>query len=141
MPVMRRSIGMLVLCCLVAGCGDDNKKDDSPAAAPATSGAEVRGQDAEAKAYARTLSTVVEACYADSMDYANCDTGGELDSAGVPFGTGAGQVEVLDATADGYRIVAHSTSGNTYEIAKTAKGMKRSCEAEAETEACAGGTW
>jgi hypothetical protein len=138
---MRRLTALLVLC-LVAGCGGDDKKDTATGAtAAAPAGTEVRAQDAEAKAAARTLTTYLEACYADTQDYSACDTDEALGATDLTLGSDGGQVEVLDATAASYRVVAHSASGNTYTIEKTDAGMQRSCEAAVETPSCPDATW
>ena len=139
-PVMRRMTAVLALC-LVAGCGGDDNKDSGSEAAETPAGTEVRAQDAGAKAAARGLQTYVEACYAGNQDYSACATAEELGASDLPLGSEAGQVEVLDPTATGYRVVSHSESGNTYEIKANDGAMERSCEAVVETESCAGGTW
>src|SRR4051794_30512926 len=141
-PTMRKSMGLVVLC-LLAGCGGDDKSTttSSQPSGQSSAAVAVTSQDALAKAGARILSTYVEACYAENQDYSGCTTAETLGATEVKLGSGPGQVEVTDADATGYRIVSHSESGNTYEIAKTDQGTTRTCGADTATSACVGGTW
>src|SRR5690349_20654782 len=137
-----RKLTALFALCLLAGCGGEDKTSETESrTTDAAATADVVAQDARAKAGARILSTYVEACFADKQDYSGCTTGDALGATEVDLGSEAGQVEVLDAGAAGYRIVAHSESGNTYTITKSDTGMQRSCEAATETRSFTGGSW
>ena len=63
-------------------------------ALPTFLGQQKKGQDASAKSDARNLVSHVESCFADTQDYASCNTAAELGTTGLDYGTGAGQVEV-----------------------------------------------
>jgi type IV pilus assembly protein PilA len=94
-------------------------------ALPTFLGQRAKAQDSSAKSDARNLVSEVESCYTDSQTYVSCDqnVAGELGtSTGLNFGTGAGQVEVTSSAVDGYVIVAHSKSGNSFTMTKTAGG-------------------
>ena len=87
-----------------------------------------KGQDADAKSQARNIVSAVESCYAETQNYGSCEneaTVEDLTSSGLPLGTAAGQVEVVDASTDanGFLVTAHSRSGagtTTFSIRKVA---------------------
>lgn len=98
-----------------------------------------KGQDAVAKSNARSALTYVEACYTPHGDYADC-TQRTRDSLGADLGfeigNGPGQVLVeagpVGSSVDGsgFRIRAHSESGNHFDILKPRSGapVVRECE-------------
>jgi type IV pilus assembly protein PilA len=93
-------------------------------ALPTFLGQQKKAQNADAKSNARNLVSHVESCFAETQDYALCDTAGELGTTGLPIQAGAGGVLVSGATADDYTITATSkASGNpTFTITKTDGG-------------------
>jgi type IV pilus assembly protein PilA len=112
-------------------------------ALPTFLGQQKKGQDASAKSDARNMVTQVESCFADSQDYALCDSASELGTTGLDFGSAAGQVEVTGASGTGYTITAHSKSTTNFTIQKTAGGPGvRGCSAPG-VGSCKGpdGTW
>ena len=128
---------------LLGGCGSDDDKAETPAETQAqteTDTGAVAQQDAEAKKNARSLATEVEACFVDQQDYTACQ---EPEGSTLPLGSEPGQVEVTEADAAEYTIVAHSESGNEFTITKGAEGeLERTCQAGGSEEGgCSGGTW
>jgi type IV pilus assembly protein PilA len=113
----------------IAGCGED--KPDPQA---------VKKQDAESKSDARNLVSELEVCFVDNQDYTACK---KPPNTKLPLGDGKGQVEVSGATTDGYTVVAHSESGNSFTLKKSGSGAaKRTCDAAGSDEGgCKGGTW
>jgi len=101
-------------------------------ALPAFLGQQKKGQDADAKSNARNVVSAVESCYAETQDFALCDTDTELSGAGskagVTIGTAAGQVSITADSADTYTIVGTSKSGNAFTIKKNTDGTtSRTC--------------
>lgn len=94
---------------------------EAPAAAQA--------DDALAKSHVRSMSTAVEACFADTQDYSRCvpDAGGNLNGQAtrIPGGSAPGQVAV-DATQTGYTIAARSKSGAVFRLVMSGS-LRRSC--------------
>jgi type IV pilus assembly protein PilA len=91
-------------------------------ALPAFLGQRTKGQDADAKSNARNLVSHMESCYTQTQDYTGCEAqvGGDVQTSGLPLGTGPEQVDVVSATTDGYVIEAESRSSTTFTITKTA---------------------
>ena len=119
-------------------------------ALPTFLGQQKKGQDASAKADARNAVSQVEACYADSSDWAVCGpTAADLAVAntGMTFQaadpTTSGQIG-LAPSATGYTIKALSKSGTMFTITKGATGVSRTCD-HGGTGSCKGsganGTW
>ena len=111
-------------------------------ALPVFLGQQKKGQDASAKSDARNLVSHVESCATDSAgDYTACTTA-NLTGTGLSMGTGQGQVEVTAVNGSvGYTVVAHSKSGNNFQIQKTNATIARTCTATG-VGACPGtGTW
>src|SRR5829696_8960366 len=78
-------------------------------ALPTFLGQQKKGQDASAKSDARNLVSHVESCFADTQDYATCDTAADLGTTGLTYGTAAGEVSVLaGATASTFTVEAVS---------------------------------
>ena len=99
-----------------------------------------QGQDASAKTDARNMVTQVEACFADSQDYQECDSSGELGVTGIAYGTSPGQVEVVASGTNNFVISAYSKSGNTFLITKASGGaVTRSCLGSGG--GCKSGSW
>jgi type IV pilus assembly protein PilA len=104
-------------------------------ALPTFLGQRTKGQDAEAKSNVRNLVSHVESCSVDaSGSYDACEntTVGirKADSGlNVSGADGAaplkGEVSVVTSTATEYTVTAHSQSGETFTIAKTAAGVNR----------------
>ena len=109
-------------------------------ALPTFLGQQKKGQDASAKSDARNMVTQVESCFADTQDYTQCQTAGQLGTTGLNIGTGPGQVNVTSSAADGYVITGYSKSGNTFIITKVGGGaVSRTCTGT--TGGCKGGSW
>ena len=104
-------------------------------ALPTFLGQQKKGQDASAKSDARNAVSQVESCFADTQDYAVCDSAAELKSAGVTgvkVGTGEGQVAIASSgtgAASTYSVSALSKSGTKWKIAKNSDGeITRTCD-------------
>jgi type IV pilus assembly protein PilA len=111
-------------------------------ALPTFLGQQKKGQDASAKSDARNLVSQVESCFADTQDYATCDTAAELGTTGLTIGTNNGEVGIAGATADDYVITGYSKSGNDFIITKTNGGAPaRTCTTAGQGACPTGGTW
>ena len=111
-------------------------------ALPTFLGQQKKGQDASAKSDARNLVSQVESCFADTQDYAACDTAGELGTTGLTIGTADGEVSISGATTDDYVITGQSKSGNNFIITKLNGGApSRTCNATGVGACPTGGTW
>ena len=119
-------------------------------ALPAFLGQQKKGQDGEAKSNARNLVTHVESCFAESQDYAACNTATELPNTGldvVDAAPAAGEVAVTAAGTNTYTVTATSkaeTSGtnHSFTITKGADGVStRGCSPGGEGGCKTGGTW
>jgi type IV pilus assembly protein PilA len=114
-------------------------------ALPTFLGQQKKGQDASAKSDARNAVSQVESCFADTQDYAVCDTAAELKSAGVTgvkVGSGAGQVAIAvtgTGASSTYTVTALSKSGTSWKIAKNGDGeITRTCNKPGEGSCPAG---
>lgn len=105
-------------------------------ALPSFTGQSDKADDAAAKSTARNLVAQVEACYALTGSYPQCESGSaSLDTGGI-----AGAVALGDA--DGYEVSAVSETGNTFVITKSGDGVDRTCtDAGSPDGGCAGGVW
>jgi type IV pilus assembly protein PilA len=104
-------------------------------ALPTFLGQRTKGQDAEAKSNARNLVSHVESCSVDANGvYTACtnaapgivaaDSGLKVPAA--PNAAPAkGEVSVVASGAATYKVTAHSQSGETFSIEKTAAGIER----------------
>jgi len=114
-------------------------------ALPTFLGQQKKGQDASAKSDARNLVSHVESCFADTQDYTLCDTTAELGTTGLAIGSAAGQVQVQNAGANGYEVVATSkNASHTFTIKRdnTANPpITRTCSAASDGGCKAGGLW
>mgnify|MGYP003575793292 CR=1 FL=1 len=94
-------------------------------ALPAFLGQRAKGQDGEAKSNARNMVSQVESCYSQKQSYENCVTAEDLGNTGLTIGTDEGEVSITSTgeapnANQGYTIVGHSKSGNTFTIEKDA---------------------
>ena len=114
-------------------------------ALPTFLGQQKKGQDASAKSDARNLVSHVESCFADTQDYTLCDTAAELGTTGLAIGSAAGQVEVKNAGANGYDVVATSkNASHTFTITRNNTAnppITRTCSAASDGGCKAGGVW
>jgi type IV pilus assembly protein PilA len=118
-------------------------------ALPTFLGQQRKGQDADAKSNARNLVSHVEACFATTNDYTDCDTVAELqstgESTGLPIVDGApttdGAVGIATATKDSYTVTAQSRNASaTFSIERTTAGARiRTCTGT--DGGCVGGSW
>ena len=111
-------------------------------ALPAFLGQRAKGQDSSAKSDARNMVSQMESFYTEGNTY----TGGPGANTGLNVGTGKGQVEVAatGTNGQGYKITAHSQSGNDFTIEKDATTgvTSRSCTTTGATNGgCNGGSW
>src|SRR2546421_8611459 len=86
-------------------------------ALPTFLGQRSKAQDASAKSGARNTVSHVESCFANSQDYTQCTNALLVANEQVPVGD-LNNVVVTPNTANGYGIVATSSSGNTFTITK-----------------------
>jgi len=110
------------------------------------------GKDATAKSNARNLVSRVASCRVETDDFTLCNSEAELKAAtggsiDLPYGDGANEAEVEDATADSYTVAARSEStsgGATHkfviEIDPKAP-QRRTCTPKGEGGCGDGGNW
>lgn len=111
-------------------------------ALPTFLGQQKKGQDASAKSDARNLVSQVEACFADTQDYSQCNTASALGTTGLSYGAGAGQVSVTAAAVGTFTVTATSQSGNTFAVNRVAGGgYTRTCATAGDGGCKTGGTW
>jgi type IV pilus assembly protein PilA len=111
-------------------------------ALPTFLGQQKKGQDASAKSDARNLVSQVEACFADTQDYAQCNTSSALGTTGLDYGTGAGQVSVTASATSTFTVTATSQSGNAFAINRVASGgYTRTCTTAGDGGCKTGGNW
>ena len=115
-------------------------------ALPTFAGTSRGSRDAGAKSNARNLVGEVEACSTESNDYSQCDSLAKLEAAGdrlgFVYGSAPGQAEVSSAQSDSFEVTAHSTSGNTFMIARDKNGtVTRTCATPGEAGCRTSGTW
>lgn len=109
-------------------------------ALPVFLGQQEKGQDSSAKSDARNLVSQVESCFAETQDYALCDSSAEVTPTGLPMVDGepttAEKVGVVAGSAVGttsYTIQANSKSGYQFRIVKTSTGTTRECDGDDKT--------
>jgi type IV pilus assembly protein PilA len=112
-------------------------------ALPSFLGHSAKAQDAAAKSNARNLVSYIDSCFVPNEDYTKCATQADVEAPDVDWGTGAGQVSVVDAKKASYVITAVSEgktngSNNTFTIKRTSAGMERTCTGSG---GCRSGTW
>jgi len=106
-----------------------------------------KANDAAGKENTANLVKLVEACYVTEQDYTKCDSGNELSANGtepiaVPYGAGPNQAEVSNATTDGFVVVGHSASGNTFTATRDASAVtQRTCATPGRGDCSSDGTW
>ncbi len=111
-------------------------------ALPTFLGQQKKGQDASAKSDARNLVSQVEACFADTQDYSQCNTSSALGTTGLSYGTGSGQVSVTAAAPSTFTVTATSASGNTFMINRVAAGgYTRTCTTAGNGGCKTGSVW
>ena len=116
-------------------------------ALPAFLGQQKKGQDSDAKSNARNLVSHVEACFADTQDYTQCNESSELGTTGLDLVDPAtaltgGKVKVASAGTGTYTVTAMSKSDNTFSIVKGASGAPtRSCAAANNGGCKSDSTW
>jgi type IV pilus assembly protein PilA len=104
-------------------------------ALPAFLGQQAKGQDADAKSNARNVVSAVKSCYADTQDYASCDTGAELDANGSQAGVGVDgdPVSITAGGGQNFVVTGTSKSGTTFSITEHTDGTStRTCSAAGE---------
>src|SRR4051794_34694681 len=116
-------------------------------ALPAFLGQRDKGKDASAKANARNLVSLVEACFTDTDQYTPCTGAPGLSNTGLPLTSGlptasSGSVGVT-TSGDTYTVVAASASGNDFSISKdTAGTVTRNCSTTGSASGgCNNGSW
>ncbi|WP_026911111.1 hypothetical protein [Patulibacter minatonensis] len=133
-----------------SAAGTGGAATSTQAAATPEEVAAAKTEDDTAKDAAQTAVTFVESCATSSAqgDYSRCRTAAQLNvGANLSIADGgqptAGQVAVVGATRDGYRVVAVSRSGNTYSISREGAGdPTRTCtDGGVAGAGCAGGVW
>jgi type IV pilus assembly protein PilA len=111
-------------------------------ALPTFLGQQKKGQDASAKSDARNLVSQVEACFADTQDYTQCNTSSALGTTGLDYGTSAGQVSVTASATSTFTVTATSQSGNTFAINRVGTGgYTRTCSTAGNGGCKTGGNW
>ncbi len=104
-------------------------------ALPAFLGQQAKGQDADAKSNARNVVSAVKSCYADTQDYADCDSGADLEAAGSQAGIGVDgdPVAITIPAGQNFAVVATSDSGNVFTITEHTDGTSnRTCTTAGE---------
>ena len=111
-------------------------------ALPAFLGQRSKGQDSSAKSAARNLVSSVESFYATNKTYVGAESDEDVTKSGV-FGTGDGQAQITDSTAEAYTIVGKSASGNSFTIAKDGSGdpITRTCATKDKGGCPSSGNW
>jgi type IV pilus assembly protein PilA len=115
-------------------------------ALPVFLGQREKGQDSAAKSDARNALTQVEACYADTQTYVDCQRVADLGDAtktGFTFNAAGdapnarGEILVTAADADTVTVTAWSVSEGTFSIEKDGGAIDRTCTGG--TAGCRGG--
>ena len=99
-----------------------------------------KAQDSDAKSNATNLVRIVQGCFVETQDYAQCQTA-DLDNVDLPLGADDGHVESINGTKNTFEVVAHSRSGGTFLVAPAAgtKRLDRTCLGN--THGCNSGQW
>jgi type IV pilus assembly protein PilA len=130
---------VVALSALVAGCGSDSKSSSASTTATVSAAA---GQDAQAKSDARTLVSVLEACFADSGSYKPCKPNADGSVGGMPSGVKSPAAVAATTTDAGYTVTAKSESGNAFVLTKADSGtLERSCTSKGSGGCPASGAW
>jgi type IV pilus assembly protein PilA len=119
-------------------------------ALPAYMDHQKKGKDSEAQSNARNLVSRVELCFATEENYANCDTNAKIGGdTNLPYGTGPGEVSIVEATQESYKVTAVSRAktddtNHTFTIEHTVSGVNdRTCTAGSTNAngSCRNGSW
>jgi type IV pilus assembly protein PilA len=106
-----------------------------------------KAEDADAKTDVRSLSTLVEACYATELDFTKCDQTSELGDTNLEIGTAPGEVYVSDSDVGSYTVTAVSkgnVGGNHHFLVtrtSMAAGADRTCTPTGTGGCPASGNW
>jgi type IV pilus assembly protein PilA len=109
-----------------------------------------KGKDSEAQSNARNLVSRVELCFATEETYSNCDSNEKIGGdTNLPYGTGVGEVSIVEATESSYKVTAVSKASSdganhTFTIDHTLSGVNdRTCTAGSTNAkgACRNGVW
>jgi type IV pilus assembly protein PilA len=109
-------------------------------ALPAFLGQRSKGQDSSAKSAARNLVSAVESFYATNKTYVGAASDDDVTKRGV-LGTGDGEADIADATADGYTVIGKSASGNFFTITKAGATVSRTCSSKSSGACPSDGNW
>jgi hypothetical protein len=133
----RLGVCLSIAALAVAGCGGDDDEGGGTTTAAMTTAqpaATPAAQDAEAKANARNVVVLLEACFVDQQDYSACREAARTEEVGPAT------VESADAAT--YTVVSPSESGNEFRAEKTAAGtLERTCETAGAGGCRPNGTW
>jgi type IV pilus assembly protein PilA len=110
-----------------------------------------KSNDAQAKSNVRNLQSRVELCFAPEENFTKCSTEADLgEDTGLPYGSGPGEVEIVDTTKNSYTIVGRAakadTNGNVHEF-KVVRDIGaetiRTCTSSNNNNngGCKNGTW
>lgn len=114
-------------------------------ALPTLLGNESKGKDGQAKSDARNVVSHVEACYAESNDYAQCMTVAQIGANGLPLVDGApanGQVAVTAGVGGTFTVTSKSQTGNVFEIERAPGGViEHDCTTQGKAGCPTGGNW
>ena len=103
-----------------------------------------KAQDATAKSNARNLVSYVDSCYLTTDDFTKCTTKAEAEADDIDWGTGPGQVSVVDASEDSYEIeaISEATTAGSHHVFTVKRSigsaMERTCTGAG---GCNDGTW
>ena len=100
-----------------------------------------KGDDASAKSNVRSLVSAVEACYTGTTTYADCDSAGELEIAGLPYGPGPGKVSVVSASTNNFQVRAISEHSSNFIWSRTGGTITRTCTPVSQGDCSATGDW
>jgi type IV pilus assembly protein PilA len=113
-------------------------------AIPMFLGQSAKAQDATAKSNARNLVAYLDSCYLPNEDFTKCASQADSAAEDLDWGTGPGQVSVVDATKDSYQIeaVSEAKSGGSNHVFTVKRaigtGMERTCTGAG---GCNNGKW
>ncbi|HKP90247.1 MAG TPA: type II secretion system protein [Thermoleophilaceae bacterium] len=107
-----------------------------------------KAEDADAKTDVRSLSTLVEGCYATELDFTRCDEESEYGAeSNLDIGTAPGDVYVSDSDVGSYTITAISKGnvGGQHNFLLTRASMgsaaERTCTPTGKGGCPASGNW
>ncbi|MEJ7891434.1 MAG: hypothetical protein WKF94_02190 [Solirubrobacteraceae bacterium] len=103
---------------------------------------QVAEQNSLARSSARNLVVEAEVCFTTRQTYVGCDVPERLGPSGLPIGAGLGQVQLSEVTKNGYTVIAHSLSGDTFSIVNDGDGSLRyPCIETSGSGDCIAGSW